>query len=129
MPAQPDQNTILLADPDQTSRNFTKSLLEEFGYSVIEAPDPEITLNMLVEHRKTIRLIVLDEILTGSTGIKAFREIKANISANRIVLCADPLNSTAKQLLSLDHNLNFISKPFIPKELLMKIKEVVTDEI
>jgi DNA-binding response OmpR family regulator len=29
----------------------------------------------------------------------------------------------------LDHNLHFIAKPFMPKELLMKIREVLEDDI
>jgi len=129
LPSQAAPNTILLADPDQMSRSFTRSLLEEFGYSVIEAVDSEAALKLLVEHQNTVRLVVLDEAISGPKAIKTFREIKANIPAYRIVLCSDPQNSTVRQLLSLESKLNFISKPFLPKELLMKVKEVVTDEI
>jgi two-component system NtrC family sensor kinase len=128
--AAPDKSigsTILLGDSDKANSAITKGLLEEFGYSVLEAEDPAMLLQIYQKHCNSIKLVILDGIITDVKGAKAFRELKATASINRIVLCGDPLNSTVKQLISLNQDLHFISKPFPPKELLLKVKEVFKD--
>jgi two-component system, cell cycle sensor histidine kinase and response regulator CckA len=130
--ALPDQSngyTILLVGSDKASNTITKGLLEEFGYSVIEAENVGMVLEKYREHHSSIRLVIIDGIITGTNGIKTFREIKATIPIARIVLCGDPQDSTIKQLNSLNRNLHFISKPFSPKELLMNVREVVKDAV
>jgi len=128
--ATPDKSigsTILLGDSDQANSAYTKGMLEEFGYSVLEADDTAMVLEKCHTYCNSIQLVILDGIITDIKGAKAFRDLKTTISIDRIVLCGDPYNSTVKQLLSLYQNLHFISKPFPPKELLLKVREVVKD--
>jgi len=129
LPEPSNSYTILLAGSNKTSNTSTKGLLEEFGYSVIEVENADMVLKKYREHHASIRLVIIDGIITGTNGIKTFREIKATIPITRIVLCGDPQDSTIKQLNSLNHNLHFISKPFSPKELLMNVREVVKDAV
>jgi two-component system, cell cycle sensor histidine kinase and response regulator CckA len=129
LPNQQNGYTVLLVSSDKASNTSTKGLLEEFGYSVIESENTGMVLEKYREHRSSIRVVIIDGIITGTNGIKAFREIKATIPIDQIVLCGDPQDSIIKQLNSLNRNLHFISKPFSPKELLMNVREVVKDAI
>ncbi|NVN92591.1 MAG: PAS domain-containing protein [Desulfuromonadales bacterium] len=121
------RNTILLGNSDKESNSYTKRFLEEFGYSVIEAEDSGMVLEVYKKYCNSICLVILDGIISGCKGIKTFREIKSIVPVTRILLCGDPHDSTTKQLQSLFSSVHFISKPFPPKELLMKVREVVKD--
>ncbi len=125
----PSSYTVLLIDGKEASSSITKDFLEEFGYCVIEAADADMALEKYRAHRTEIHLVIIDGIITGTHGIKIFRNIKTVIPINRIILCGDPENSAIKQLQLHKSNLHFIAKPFSPKELLMNVKEVLKDAL
>jgi PAS domain S-box-containing protein len=125
-----NNNVILLADFDETSRKRSKSLLEEFGYRVVEATNGAMVVETYQEQKKPIHVVILDSIAPGETGVTTYREIRNSVPAEKIIFCCcNPQDAILDTLLSLDKNLHYISKPFPPKELLMKIREVVKDAL
>jgi PAS domain S-box-containing protein len=128
-PFQSGSETILLAEDDDPTRTLTKELLEEFGYSVIEAVDGIQALEKFQEHREIIRLVILDAFMPRMKGIEVYRAIKTISPEERVIICSGYAADVMEGKETLDTNLHFIAKPFMPKELLMKIREVLEDDI
>jgi hypothetical protein len=75
-PPQPRQQAagqvILLADDDEMMRRFTREVLEEFGYSVIEAKDGHQALDKFHENSARIDMLILDVIMPEMKGQEVY---------------------------------------------------------
>ena len=76
-PLETGTETILLAEDEIEVRVFTKKLLEEYGYKVIESIDGEDAIEKFKLHRDKIQLVMLDVIMPKRNGREAYDEIKA----------------------------------------------------
>lgn len=119
------QEVILLAEDDKTMRMLTKELLEEFGYTVLETEDGCQALEKYREQRDSIQLVILDAIMPGMKGMDVYREIHKINPHARVLLCSGYNLGMIKGDIELDQSLHFIAKPFVPKELLMKVRKVL----
>jgi PAS domain S-box-containing protein len=125
MPIVTGSEVILLAEDDETTRSLYKKLLEEFGYIVIEAEDGLQALEKYRKHQDAINLVILDAIMPGMKGMEVYHEIRALTPDERVLFCSGYNADVLEEQGTLDRNLHFIAKPFVPKELLMKIREVL----
>ena len=119
--------TLLLVSNDHDSRNDTKNMLVEFGYTILDTDSTEIAVQQYRESYKAIQAVIVDGISSGPQGIRLFKELKSAIPLSRVILCGDSQDTIIRQFTALEHELIFLAKPFAPKTLLMKIKEVVKD--
>lgn len=124
-PLYSGSDTILIAEDDEPTRALTKELLEGFGYSVIEAQDGIQALEKFRECRDAIRLVILDAVMPHLKGMDVYREIRTMSPESQVILCSGYEIDVMEGQEALDRNLHFIAKPFMPKELLMKIMEVL----
>jgi len=127
VPYRGGHELVLLAEDDESARMLSKELLEEFGYTVIETEDGSQALQEYREHGDKISLVMLDAIMPGMKGMDVYREIRKINPHARVLLCSGYNPDIMQQEGFLDQNLHFIAKPFMPKELLMKIREVLED--
>jgi signal transduction histidine kinase len=67
--------TVLLAEDEANVRRFVKTVLEEFGYTVIEAVDGEDAINKFQQNKEKIHLIILDVIMPRKSGREAYENI------------------------------------------------------
>lgn len=116
---------ILLAEDNETLRLLDRRILEEFGYSVIEAVDGEDALEKFRGHREQITLVILDVIMPKMNGRDVYDVIKSIDPKTRILFCSGCTEELMVSRGELDEGIPFLSKPFTPKELLMKIREVL----
>lgn len=116
---------ILLAEDDETMRNLSRELLEEFGYAVIEASNGLQALEIYHQEKDHISMVMLDAIMPGMKGMEVYEEIRRIKPDVRVLFCSGYTEDIIQRQGILDLNVHFIAKPFTPKELLMKIREVV----
>ena len=105
-----------------------RDILEEFGYSVIEAVDGEDALEKFREHSGRISLVLLDVIMPKMNGREVYEAILAIVPSMRILFCSGYARDVVINQGGLDVAMNYLPKPFTPKELLMKIREVLDNE-
>jgi signal transduction histidine kinase len=117
--------TILLAEDDEPTRTLTRELLEEFGYTVIEARDGIQALELFRTSQDIISLVILDANMPRMKGMDVYHEIRTISQHGRVIICSGYTADVMEGHGKLDKNLHFIAKPFMPKELLMKIREVI----
>jgi CheY-like chemotaxis protein len=128
-PFQSGSEVIMLAEDDAPTRALTKELLEEFGYSIIEAQDGIQALEKFRENRTAISLVILDALMPCMKGMDVYREIRSLSPEGHVMICSGYTADVMEGEGTRDRNLHFISKPFMPKELLMKIREVLGNAV
>ena len=117
--------TILVAEDDMALRMLAATVLHGHGYTVIEAVDGADAVAKYRENRDHIHLVVLDGIMPQKNGREALRDIqKINASVKAIFMSGYSQDIISKQGL-LEPGINFVSKPFIPQVLLLKVREVL----
>ena len=110
---------ILVVDDDDRIRELVKQYLLENKYLVTTAKDAFDAKNK-IEIIK-FDLIVLDIMMPKKSGLELTSEIKKEIDLPIILLTAK--GETSERVMGLEFGADdYLSKPFEPKELLLRIK-------
>jgi hypothetical protein len=68
LPSRRDGVSILLAEDDAIMRRLTRKMLEEHGYTVLEAPDGASALSFVASTKTPIHLLLTDVVMKGING-------------------------------------------------------------
>jgi len=113
---------ILVVDDDDRIRELVKEYLNENGFIVSTGNSAEEAKTRL-EYFK-FDLIVLDVMMPGQNGFELTKEIKKNSSIPIILLTAKGEVENRIEGLELGAD-DYLGKPFEPKELLLRIKNII----
>jgi two-component system phosphate regulon response regulator OmpR len=113
---------ILVVDDDDRIRELVKEYLSDNGFTVSTANNAEEAKIKLGYFKFDI--IVLDVMMPGQNGFELTREIKKNSSMPIILLTAKGEVENRIQGLEIGAD-DYLVKPFEPKELLLRIKNIV----
>ena len=116
---------ILVVDDDNRIRDLLKEYLNENDYVVSTAENAE-NAKLKLSYFK-FDLIVLDVMMPGQSGYDLTKEIKKNIKIPIILLTAKGEVENRIKGLELGAD-DYIGKPFEPKELLLRIKNILNKE-
>ncbi len=117
--------TVLLAEDDSTVRELTRSVLEDFGYTVIEAVDGEDAVNKFHESRKPVDLLVLDIVMPKKKGKEAYEEIRKVDPGIKVLFTSGYTADVVHKKKIIDSGLDFIVKPSAPTVFLKRVREVL----
>jgi two-component system cell cycle sensor histidine kinase/response regulator CckA len=117
--------TVLLAEDDSSVRKLTKSVLEDFGYTVIEAVDGEDAVRKFNENRDTASLLVLDIIMPKKNGKETYEEIRKIRPGIKTLFTSGYTADVVHQKRIMETGLDFIVKPTSPSAFLKKVREVL----
>lgn len=117
--------TILMAEDDGTVRIFTRELLEDYGYTFIEAADGEDAVEKFREHQCSVQLLILDLIMPRKNGREAYEEIKKLKPDIKVIFSSGYEADIINRKGMLAEGLNYLAKPVTPKQLLAKIREAL----
>ncbi|MBI5408298.1 MAG: response regulator [Nitrospirae bacterium] len=117
--------TILVAEDEAAVRNSMKSLLEKFGYSVIEAADGEEALEQFRKHKEEITLLLLDVIMPKKNGREVYEEIKKITPGIKVIYTSGYRSEIIDRKGALKDGITVISKPVFPDKLLETIRDVI----
>jgi two-component system, OmpR family, phosphate regulon response regulator PhoB len=73
---------VLVVDDDPDVRLFSVTVLEENGYSPLEAANGEEGLKMIKEEKPD--LVILDILMPRQSGIRLYRELKTDKALKKI---------------------------------------------
>jgi PAS domain S-box-containing protein len=117
--------TILVAEDDRDIMLLMKTLLEEFGYSVIEAFDGEDAVEKFIENGNSVRLLVIDMIMPKKNGREAYEEIKKIRPDVKTIFLSGYTGDVTDSQGIFEQGLIFLSKPIMPGKLLEKVKDIL----
>tara|TARA_B100000767_G_scaffold272657_1_gene300860 strand:+ start:1970 stop:2647 length:678 start_codon:yes stop_codon:yes gene_type:complete len=113
---------ILVVDDDDRIRDLLKDYLSENDYIVSTAENAD-QAKIKLEYLK-FDIIILDVMMPGQNGYDLTKEIKKNIKIPIILLTAKGEVENRIKGLELGAD-DYIGKPFEPKELLLRIKNII----
>ena len=113
---------ILVVDDDEGIRSLVKKYLNENKYLITTSESAEDAL----EKVKIIKfdLIVLDIMMPGKSGLEFIQENKNNLETPVILLTAKGQADERVEGLEIGAD-DYLPKPFEPKELLLRIKNIL----
>jgi signal transduction histidine kinase/DNA-binding response OmpR family regulator len=117
--------TILLAEDDETVRDMARSLLENFGYTVICAVDGDDAVQKFRENREQVGLLLFDVVMPKKNGITAYDEIRAIEPGIKVIFASGYSNETVHQKALADENISSTSKPYLPSDLLALLRSLL----
>lgn len=114
---------ILVVEDQEDNRRILRDLLASAGYEIVEAVTGKEGVSMAQMHRPDV--IIMDIQMPEMDGYEATRQIKANSALRDI-----PIIAVTSYALSGDDKkayeagcVDYITKPFSPRQLLAKIEE------
>lgn len=117
-----DHPTILVAEDSALIRLGATELLEEHGYTVLEADSAEAALKVM-EQRKDVRLLFTDiQMPPGCNGLELAREVHERWPNVLLVITSGQVQPARAEIA--DHG-RFIRKPYSPEQLLGQIDELI----
>lgn len=117
--------TVLVGEDDATVRKLSKTLLETFGYKVIEAVDGEDAVEKFMENKEKIQLVVLDLIMPKKNGKEVYDQIRKAEPRIKTLFMSGYTADDTKKTGILEEGLDFVSKPISPSAFLKKVREVL----
>ena len=117
-----NKNHILIVDDDNRIRSLLKDYLNENNYIVSTAENAD----QAKERLKYIKfdIIIVDVMMPGQNGYELTKEIKQQTKVPVVLLTAKGEVENRIKGLELGAD-DYIGKPFEPKELLLRIKNII----
>ena len=117
---------ILLVDDDEGIRSLVKKYLNENNFLVTTSDSAENASEKI----KIIKfdLIILDIMMSGKSGLDFINDHKKDLDTPIILLTAKGEASERVEGLELGAD-DYLAKPFEPKELILRIKNILTKTI
>jgi two-component system phosphate regulon response regulator OmpR len=116
---------ILIVDDDNRIRNLLKEYLSENNYIVSTAENAENAKTKITQFK--FDLMILDVMMPGQDGYDLTKDIKKNIKVPIILLTAKGEVENRIKGLELGAD-DYLGKPFEPKELLLRIKNIINKD-
>ena len=119
------KDKILIVDDDTLIRQLLSLVLRSAGYSVVEAVNGKDALDKLGERDGAIDMIITDLRMPQMDGLELTRELRTNSayeSVPVIILTSDFLGYKKREGEEAGVDC-WISKPFIPQQLIHTIRK------
>lgn len=104
--------TVLLVEDDAEVRIATRRLLEQFGYSVVEAPEAETALQLIRSGETAIDLVLTDAVMPGMGGLALAERIAAERPGLAVVLMSGYSEEAIQRVGQAAASVAFLEKPF-----------------
>lgn len=116
--------TILLVEDDDALRRMVRTILQESGYTVLEAADGTDAQRVYSDHPQSIDLLLTDVVIPGLNGPQLAEQLVRLQPGIRVLFTSAFIaDSQTRQRFMRD--VCFLSKPFSPRELVNKVREIL----
>jgi PAS domain S-box-containing protein len=117
--------TILLAEDSASLREMVRDYLESVGYTVLEAASGGDALDRAKSFAGTIQLLLTDVVMPGMSGPELAHQIACLRPGIKVIFTSGYTDDAVARHGGLDPAIAFIQKPYRPKALARKIREVL----
>ncbi len=126
LPGLDNNETVLVVEDQLEVRHFTTSVLESYGYRVLEASNGEEALEVAAAHAGPIEVAVTDVIMPGISS----RELTGRLLAARpdikiLYVSGYPANTSVERDL-MRPGASYLAKPYSPEVLVSKLRELLS---
>jgi hypothetical protein len=121
--------TILLVEDEEIVGRMARMILENNGYTVLEASDVEEALQLCFENASIIDLLLTDVIMPGMSGRVLTERIAAFCPTLPVVYMSGYTDDAIVRHGILEEDIYFLQKPFTRESLLSKVREALASLI
>jgi len=119
--------TILLAEDSEPLRAMAREYLESIGYTVLEAVSGKDALQRAKEFDGTIHLLLTDVVMPEMSGPELADQLTLHRPGIKVIFTSGYTDDAIARQGILDSTVAFVQKPYRPKALARKIREVLRD--
>lgn len=110
--------TILVVEDEVRLRYLVASLLERYGYKVIEATNGHAALKIWEQQKDQVDLLLTDIVMPdGITGRELADRLKASKPGLKVIYTSGYSPEVVRQGITIEEGINFIQKPYQPAHL------------
>jgi PAS domain S-box-containing protein len=117
--------TILIAEDDAMVRRFMREVLEDAGYTVMEAKDGKDAIDIFNENKDRIKLLVLDVIMPKKNGQEVYETLKESNPSLKALFTSGYSADIIHKRGIVSEGPEVILKPVSSDKLLRKIRDVL----
>jgi two-component system, cell cycle sensor histidine kinase and response regulator CckA len=118
--------TILLVEDEAPLRALDRSILEGYGYEVVEADSAGMAIERWREHQNRISLLLTDIVIPGgATGPGLAKKFHAEKPTLRIIFSSGYSMDVVESEFEIHDGVNFLQKPYSPHRLAQAVREVL----
>lgn len=117
------ETTILLVEDDEIMRSLTRKLLQEHGYTVVEADDGKAALEWMESHRGAVDLLLTDVMMRRMSGPELAQRLSASHPTLKVVYMSGYTGELMANREVLKTGVTLLEKPFSRRTLLNTIHE------
>jgi PAS domain S-box-containing protein len=117
--------TILVAEDSETLLKISRKALEKYGYKVLTARNGNEAMEIFNGHDGPIHLLLADVVMPGMNGRELAEQIRSKSSKIQVIYMSGYTDDAISKHGVLYDDIEFIEKPFTPKDLVLKVREVL----
>ena len=121
------QDTILLVEDEDAVRSFAARALKMRGYTVLDANGGEPALEIVKSHAGPIHLLVTDVVMPNMDGPTLVKEVRRLRPDTRIIFMSGYAEEAFRHSEEKAEHYHFLPKPFGLKQLVAKVKDVLSE--
>ena len=126
-PPKRGDESVLIAEDNESVRMLSKEILEGYGYDVIEAVDGDDAVRKYMENKEKIQILLLDVVMPKKNGKEVYEEIvKIRPDIKKLFMSGYTSDIIQKQGI-IDEGIHIIYKPLTPDVLLRKVRQVLDE--
>jgi PAS domain S-box-containing protein len=125
LPWRGNGETILVVEDEASVRALVRLILEEAGYTVIEAPAGLQAIEVASSFEGRIHLLMTDIVMPGMNGPELARLLIADRPDMRVLFSSGYSDELVMKNGMLEPGTLFVQKPFEPRRLLEVIRELL----
>ena len=119
------KGTVLIVDDDEAILELARETLQRCGLEAITAVDGRSGIDAFAKNPGSIDAVLLDRTMPGLSGEEVVAELRKLRPDVRIVLASGYSEERASVDFQSDDLAGFLQKPFIPEDLVTRIREAL----
>jgi PAS domain S-box-containing protein len=120
--------TVLVVEDEAAVRNLLRRVLQSCGYTILEAQDGKVALEIAQRHAGRIDLLVTDLVMPKMSGRELVERLTQARPGMRTLMMSGYSNDVVIRQGALQASVAFLQKPFSPIDLARKVREILDAE-
>lgn len=116
---------LLVIDDEQVVREAVVDILDSVGIGVLQASNGREGLELFLEQREAIGMVLLDMKMPGWSGLETLRHLRQHAPHMPVLLSSGYSEEEARRGLEDDRHVDFLPKPYDFDALIAKVEAVL----